>query len=134
MILDVFAGSGTTGHSILKLNKDGGNRKYILVEMGQYFDSVLKPRIQKVVFSNSWKNGIPQDQDGQSHAFKYHFIESYEDALNNNDFKNPDDTQEAMESEDYMHSYMLAIQTQGARASFLRDDAVDTPIDYETNI
>jgi len=134
IILDFFAGSGTTGHSVLKLNKDGGNRKYILVEMGQYFDSVLKPRIQKVVFSNSWKNGIPQDQDGQSHAFKYHFIESYEDALNNIDFKNPEDTQQAMEFEDYMLSYMLDFETQGVSASLLKDGAFDTPFDYKLNI
>jgi adenine-specific DNA-methyltransferase len=49
--IDFFAGSGTTGHAVLNLNKeDEGNRKFILVEMGQYFDTVLKPRIQKVVF------------------------------------------------------------------------------------
>lgn len=51
-ILDFFAGSGTTGHAVINLNRDDdGNRKYILVEMGQYFDTVLKPRIQKVIYS-----------------------------------------------------------------------------------
>ncbi len=134
-ILDFFAGSGTTGHSVLKLNKeDGGNRKYILVEMGQYFDSVLKPRIQKVAFSYNWKNGIPQDQDGQSHAFKYHFIESYEDVLNNIDFKNPEDTQQAMPFKDYMLSYMLDFETQGVSASLLKDGAIEAPFDYKLKI
>ena len=72
-VLDIFAGSGTTGHAVLNLNKeDNGQRKYILVEMGPYFKTVLKPRIQKVLFSNNWKDGVPQNQDGQSHAFKYH--------------------------------------------------------------
>ena len=133
--LDFFAGSGTTGHAVLNLNKeDEGQRKYILVEMGKHFDSVLKPRIQKVAFSNNWKDGIPQDRDGQSHALKYHFIESYEDALNNIDFKNPEDTQQAMEFEDYMLSYMLDFETQGVSASLLKEGAFDTPFDYKLNI
>ncbi len=50
-ILDYFAGSGTTGHAVINLNReDGGRRKYILVEMGDYFDTVLRPRITKVIF------------------------------------------------------------------------------------
>lgn len=135
LALDYFAGSGTTGHAVLNLNKeDGGNRKYILVEMGQYFDTVLKPRLQKVVFSNNWKDGVPQDKDGQSHAFKYHFIESYEDALNNIDFKNPEDTQQAMEFEDYMLNYMLDFETQGVSATLLKEKAFEMPFDYQLHI
>lgn len=133
--LDFFAGSGTTGHSIMQLNKeDGGNRNYIMIEMGHHFSTVLIPRIKKVAFSNNWKDGVPQDQDGQSHAFKYHFIESYEDALNNIDFKNPEDTQQAMEFEDYMLHYMLDFETQGVSATLLKEDAFDTPFDYQLNI
>jgi adenine-specific DNA-methyltransferase len=59
-ILDFFAGSGTTAHAVINLNReDGGRRKYILVEMGDYFETVLLPRIKKVVYSDSWKNGKP---------------------------------------------------------------------------
>ena len=62
IFLDYFAGSGTTGHAIINLNReDKGKRKYILVEMGEYFDTVLKPRIEKVVFSEKWKDGKPQE-------------------------------------------------------------------------
>ena len=58
--LDFFAGSGTTGHAILNLNKtDNGNRKFILVEMGDYFESTLKERIRRVMFSANWRNGKP---------------------------------------------------------------------------
>ena len=58
--LDYFAGSGTTAHAVIDLNReDGGHRKYILVEMGDYFDTVLKPRIQKVIYSKDWKDGKP---------------------------------------------------------------------------
>ena len=61
-IMDIFAGSGTTGEAVIRLNRDSdeiGMRKYILIEMGEYFDTVLKPRIQKIVFSSNWKNGFP---------------------------------------------------------------------------
>ena len=52
VVLDFFAGSGTTAHAVINLNReDGGRRKYILVEMGEYFDTVLVPRIKKVVYS-----------------------------------------------------------------------------------
>jgi len=135
LAMDYFAGSGTTAHAVLNLNKgDNGERKYLLIEMGQYFDTVLKPRIQKVIYTNNWKDGIPQDQDGQSHAIKYHFIESYEDALNNINFKNPEDTQQAMEFEDYMLTYMLDFETQGVSASLLKKGAFETPFDYKLKI
>jgi len=58
--LDYFAGSGTIGHAIVNLNReDKGNRKYILVEMGDHFDAVLKPRIKKVIYSKDWKMVSP---------------------------------------------------------------------------
>ncbi len=61
-ILDYFAGSGTTGHAVINLNReDEGNRKFILVEMGEYFETVLKPRIQKVIYASQWKDGKPQE-------------------------------------------------------------------------
>ena len=60
LVLDFFAGSGTTAHAVINLNReDGGRRKYILVEMGEYFDTVLVLRIKKVVYSKDWKDGKP---------------------------------------------------------------------------
>ncbi len=51
-VLDYFAGSGTTAHAVIALNReDGGNRKYILVEMGDHFDTVMLPRIKKVIYA-----------------------------------------------------------------------------------
>jgi adenine-specific DNA-methyltransferase len=65
LILDFFAGSGTTAHAVINLNReDGGRRKYILVEMGEYFDTVLVPRIKKVVYSKDWKDGKPVLRQG----------------------------------------------------------------------
>lgn len=83
-ILDYFAGSGTTGHAVINLNRaDNGQRKYIMVEMGTYFDTVTKPRIQKVIYSEDWNNGKPVSRKGSSHCFKYMRLEQYEDTLNN---------------------------------------------------
>lgn len=84
IILDYFAGSGTTGHSIIALNKEveESDRKYILVEMGTYFNSVTKLRIQKVIYSQNWKEGKPLDNNGSTkHIFKYLVLEQYEDVL-----------------------------------------------------
>lgn len=50
IILDSFAGSGTTAHAVLNLNKeDGGNRKFILIEMEDYADSITAERVRRVI-------------------------------------------------------------------------------------
>lgn len=50
IILDSFAGSGTTAHAVLNMNKaDGGNRKFILVEMMDYTDSITAERVRRVI-------------------------------------------------------------------------------------
>jgi len=58
IILDSFAGSGTTAHAVLALNKeDGGNRKFILVECEDYADSITAERVRRVI------KGIPSAKD-----------------------------------------------------------------------
>lgn len=50
IILDCFAGSGTTGHAVLELNKeDNGNRKFIEIEMMEYIETVTAERARKVI-------------------------------------------------------------------------------------
>jgi adenine-specific DNA-methyltransferase len=50
VVLDSFAGSGTTAHAVLNLNKeDGGNRKFILVELEDYADSITAERVKRVI-------------------------------------------------------------------------------------
>ncbi|MBS3950729.1 MAG: site-specific DNA-methyltransferase [Peptococcaceae bacterium] len=135
-VMDYFAGSGTTGHAVINLNReDGGNRKYILMEMGEYFDTVTKPRIQKVIYSEDWKDGKPISRKGSSHAFKYLRLESYEDTLNNLEI-----TDKGFESlgnkdvqEQYLLSYMLSRETEGS-ASLLNIDKLDHPFNYALNI
>lgn len=50
LVLDSFAGSGSTAHAVLNMNKaDGGNRKFILVEMMDYADSITAERVKRVI-------------------------------------------------------------------------------------
>jgi adenine-specific DNA-methyltransferase len=82
IVVDFFGGSGTTAHAVMNLNRvDGGKRKYILVEMGEHFNTVILPRIKKIAFSDKWKNGEAQEGKGISHFAKYFALEQYEDAL-----------------------------------------------------
>ena len=85
LILDFFAGSGTTAHAVMNLNRaDGGNRKYILVEMGEHFNTVILPRVKKIAFFDKWKNGkavLGNSGQGMSHFVKYYDLEQYEDTL-----------------------------------------------------
>ena len=61
VVADFFGGSGTTAHAVINLNReDGGARKFVLVEQGEYFDSVLLPRIAKVIACPEWKDGQPK--------------------------------------------------------------------------
>ncbi len=140
IILDYFAGSGTTGHAVINLNReDKGSRKYILVEMGEYFDTVLKPRIQKVIYSTDWKDGKPINRDtGISHMFKYILLESYEDCLNNlilSRTKQQDDLLSSNRNfrESYMLGYMLDTEAAGSM-SLLNIDAFEDPFNYKLNI
>ena len=58
IILDSFAGSGTTAHAVLALNKeDGGNRKFILIECEDYADTVTAERVRRVI------NGVDTAKD-----------------------------------------------------------------------
>ena len=138
-ILDFFAGSGTTAHAVMNLNqKDGGSRKYILAEMGEYFDTVLKPRIQKVAFSSEWKNGKPVPPKGekkivgQSHMFQYIRLESYDDTFHNIRFKDEDGPQVSLISEmpDYMLSYFLEHETAGS-PTLLDISQFERPFEYQ---
>lgn len=114
LILDYFAGSGTTGHAVINLNReDGGKRKYILCEMGEYFNTVTKPRMQKVIYSKDWDGGKPVSREGSSHCFKYMRLEQYEDTLNNLTLQPANISKENADFYGgYMLGYMLDIETR----------------------
>jgi adenine-specific DNA-methyltransferase len=139
LVLDFFAGSGTTAHAAIDLNREKGNRlKYILIEMGEYFDLVTKPRIQKVIYSKDWRGGKPVSREGSSHLLKYIRLESYEDALNNIELNRTEeqaslfDTHEEFR-EDYTLRYMLDVEARGS-VSLLNVESFADPFNYQLNI
>ena len=116
-----------------------------MVEMGAHFDAVLKPRMQKVVYAQSWKDGKPVSQGGQfggiSHAFKTIRLESYEDTLNNLAFQNDaaaKNRQKALDQNagfkrEYMLKYWLEFETRGS-PSLLNIAQFDDPTAYKLKI
>jgi len=91
LVMDFFGGSGTSSHAVINLNRqDGGKRRYIVVEMADYFDTVILPRIKKVVFCEKWKDGKAVGGDGVSHFVKYFQLEQYEDCLRRAKYEDAD--------------------------------------------
>ena len=70
IVLDSFAGSGTTAHAVLDMNKtDGGNRKFILVEMMDYAESITAERVRRVIRGyGEGKNAV----EGTGGSFSYY--------------------------------------------------------------
>jgi adenine-specific DNA-methyltransferase len=149
-VLDYFAGSGTTGHAVINLNRaDGGCRKFILVEMGDYFDTVLLPRIKKVTFTPEWKDGkpkrlaTPEEAERSPRIVKVVRLESYEDALNNLETRRTVPQQlllgaaEAQGAdglrEQYILRYMLDVETRGSQ-SLLNVQAFTDPTAYKLKV
>ena len=132
-IIDIFAGSATTGHATINMNrKYGGNRKYFLVEMGEYFNTVAIPRLKKVVYSSDWKKGKPKNRNtGVSHIMKYMKLESYEDALSNISLDDEKHGLSSLFGDDYLINYMLDIEAEG---SLLNLDAFKTPFEYKLKV
>ena len=115
IVLDFFAGSGTTGHAVIEHNRDNekANHKYVLCEMGDYFNSATRPRIEKALYSRDWRDGKPVSRNGISQCFKYIRLEQYEDTLNNLEIKKQQtDWRDDEFHESYMLSYMLDTETR----------------------
>jgi adenine-specific DNA-methyltransferase len=138
--LDFFAGSGTTGHAIITLNRDdGGSRKYVLVDSGDYVEEVTFARLKKAVYSKDWKDGKPTTRGtGVSHCTKYICLESYEDTLNNLDLVRSQPQQSLLDTnddarEDYTLRYMLDVESKGSQ-SLLSVLAFADPFKYTLRI
>lgn len=149
-VMDYFAGSGTTGHAVINLNReDGGRRKFILVEMGDYFDTVLLPRLKKVTFTPEWKDGkpkrlaTPEEAERSPRIMKVVRLESYEDTLNNLELRRTDDQQSLLKEQDaqgpdkfkeqYLLRYMLDVETRGSQ-SLLNIAAFTDPCAYRLKV
>lgn len=136
VVMDFFAGSGTTSTAVLDVNRaDEGQRQYVLIEVGSYFDTVLKPRALKSAYSSVWNEGKPISRDGISHILKYHRLESYEDALNNLSLAPAPSLGSAGAdfARDYMLRYWLDFETTGS-PSLLNIEWFANPTAYKLKI
>ena len=138
-VIDFFAGSGATGHAVVNLNRgDGGQRRYTLVEIGRHFDTIILPRMKKIVYSKDWKSGKPVSRNGVSQLFKYVRLESYEDTMDSLVVAPPSQSRvDLLESnpalaEDYRLRYALGVETSGS-ASLLGKDFSD-PFAYTLSV
>ncbi len=131
LVVDYFGGSGTTAHAVINLNReDGSDRRFVLVEQGEYFDTVLLPRIAKVITCPDWKDGSPKpdvnhtadDDDHWSRRtlplVKVQRIEHYEDSLDALETRDEYDARRAgmreMVGADYTLRYLLEEETRGS--------------------
>lgn len=143
--LDFFAGSATTGHAIINLNReDGGTRKFLLVEQGEYFDTVTLPRIAKVMTSPEWKDGAPKDSVQHDDAgdpehwsrrtlplVRVLRLERYEDSLNALEFESNQATTQQTRAQKAID--LVAIDEQAHLLRYwLMDDSADSPVRLST--
>jgi adenine-specific DNA-methyltransferase len=104
--------------------------------MGEYFDTVTKPRIKKVIYSKDWKDGKPISREGISQIFKYIKLEQYEDTLNNLVINKPQAKSlfnDKKFEEDYIINYMMNFETKDS-PSLLNIDMFDNPFEYKMKI
>lgn len=87
-ILDFFAGSGTTGQAVVRQARAGeqAQRRFILVDLGAHFDSVLLERVTRGLYADDWSDGTPRAPDSTEGRFQQPLVrvirlETYEDAL-----------------------------------------------------
>ena len=150
LVLDYFAGSGTTAHAVISLNRgDGGRRKFTLVEVGDYFDTVLVPRIKRITFTAEWKDGRPaslatrEAAGGEPRIVKIVRLESYEDALNNLETRRTQRQRLLLDAADaegaeglreqYILHYLLNVETRGSQ-SLLNVQAFTDPTAYKLKV
>ncbi len=149
-VVDFYAGSGTTGHAVINLNReDGGRRKFILVEMADYFDTVLLPRLKKVTYTPEWKDGkpkrlpSPEESERSPRIMKVVRLESYEDTLNNLELRRTETQQGLLDfasaqgpdklKEQYILRYLLDVETRGSQ-SLLNVAAFTDPTGYQLKV
>lgn len=128
IMLDFFAGSGTTGEAVIRRNADEEiSTKFILVEVGEHFDSTLMPRIRRAIHATDWGDGKPKNRTGSSALIRYIRLESYEDALDNlaltrsvsqNALLDRPDAKDFRE--DYVLRYMMDVESRASLLNLAR--------------
>ncbi len=133
LVMDFFLGSGTTTAVAQKLK-----RKWIGVEMGEHFWTVVLPRMKKVLAYD--KSGISKEKDVKEKYnektaggfFKYQIIEQYEDTLDNIELK---ENQKALKlfKDEYLLKYFLDFETRES-PYFLNIEHLKNPFAYKLKV
>jgi len=135
VIMDFFAGSGTTGQAVISLNQGDRDYRYVLVEMGSYFVDATLPRVKKAAYlcdETGWKDGKPQQRNsGVSQIIKYMRLESYEDALSNIELSDDGGVMASLLGDEYLIHYMVDLESRG---SLLNVEAFSNPFAYTMKI
>ena len=134
IVLDFFLGSGTTTAVAHKLK-----RKWIGIEMGEHFYSVIMPRMKKVLYYD--KSGISKEKDVKEKYnpktaggfFKYNTLEQYEDALENIEFEKSQTETNLLNFANFFVKYMLDWETKSSK-TFLNIDEMKNPFNYKLKI
>lgn len=109
--------------------------------MADYFDTVLLPRIKKIVLAPEWADGKPlrlaskEEAERSPQLIKYLRLESYEDTLNNLELAHKEEGQLALEmfGSDYVLNYMLDFETKGS-PSLLNLEMFKDPFAYQLKV
>lgn len=126
-VIDPFLGSGTTSAVAHKLG-----RKWIGIEMADSFNNKCLPRMKSILIGEKRSHlSIDVDWIGGG-FFKYQYLESYEDVLNNIAFSD-EVGQKALRFDDYLINYMLDWETKGSE-TFLNVEKMASPFDYKLQV
>ena len=135
IVLDFFLGSGTTIAVAHKLR-----RKWVGIEMGEHFYTVVLPRMKEVLGYDT--SGISKDKNirknyNENYAggfFKYYDVEQYEDSLNNIEFdKSKEDSSVLNSIQHYFMKYILNYETNNSNI-FLNVRLLENPFNYNLKI
>ena len=147
-LMDFFAGSGASGQSVIELNREmSQNTKFILVEMGEYFQTVLVPRISKLVYTPNWSKGKPKEDpnlpmngvypdwvERSPRLVKVMRLESYEDSLNALELPQEQSARakgmQDLFGDEYLLKYLLPTELEDVSEVYLNTERLETPFDY----
>ncbi len=148
IVFDFFAGSGSTGHAAIALRRnDRIDQRFLIGEMGAHFDTILIPRIQRILYVPDWKDGQPKEDlvfddllgdtalpewvERSPRLVKVLRLESYEDSL-----QNLVSTEEKATGKDELDTtlrYLFERAGEGA-ATLLNVEQLEHPFDYSLEV
>lgn len=131
LVIDFFAGSGTTAHAVLQMNANSDtNTRFLVVEVNKYFEAVTLPRIKKVAASLEWEGGEAQAVTGPGAFVRVQALEQYDDTLESLDAEiNPGDSNELL-----FHDPAFALRYRldsTSRALYCGVDRFSSPFGYQ---